>query len=465
MNMQAKMLVGDGSRKESSLQQFETFNRGPIESRIAYIIMANELAGTDKALTELDKLEKAVSEATEKEVARNKEVETFDDDLQSDDETEETKKATAVSANAQTTETEFEFSDEQLELLQLTRDLITEYAAENFDTAHISDQQRKLLSDRLGWIGQLALYPRDTKDTDARDGLLEKTNKVTVLLVVIVCLAILAFLVGLIAMFTMVGLLYMRQLDWKFQDCTPHGFVYIETFAVWLVLFMGLQLMGGILGGLTGNISLAMLLGPAAFFGSLLALIWPVFRGVSWKRVRQDIGLELRNPFIEMGAGIFSYLAMLLPFICGIASIGILTTLFDSFFPAGEFESTTSVGHPISEEISAGGPLMYFVVVVSACVAAPIVEEIMFRGVLYRYLRDATSGASARWISVLASSIFGGILFAAIHPQGVAAIPALTILAMGFSFAREWRNSLIGPMVMHAVHNGILTTFMLLMLT
>jgi len=53
-----------------------------------------------------------------------------------------------------------------------------------------------------------------------------------------------------------------------------------------------------------------------------------------------------------------------------------------------------------------------------------------------------------------------GVLFAAIHPQGLATIPALAGLAIGFALIREWRGSLIAPMAAHAMHNGILVGFM-----
>ena len=48
------------------------------------------------------------------------------------------------------------------------------------------------------------------------------------------------------------------------------------------------------------------------------------------------------------------------------------------------------------------------------------------------------------------------MIFAALHPQGVFAIPALAGIGIGFSLLREWRDSLIAPMVAHAINNGAL---------
>ena len=54
------------------------------------------------------------------------------------------------------------------------------------------------------------------------------------------------------------------------------------------------------------------------------------------------------------------------------------------------------------------------------------------------------------------------LVFAAIHPQGLVAIPALAAIAVGLGLMREWRGSLIAPMVMHACSNGIVVTLMVL---
>jgi len=106
---------------------------------------------------------------------------------------------------------------------------------------------------------------------------------------------------------------------------------------------------------------------------------------------------------------------------------------------------------------------MISMVFVSACIAAPVVEETMFRGVLYRHLRD-WSQSWARWVSIAFSAILNGFVFAAIHPQGIMAIPLLMTLAMCFSLVREWRNSLLTPMLMHAIHNTLVTCISLTIL-
>jgi membrane protease YdiL (CAAX protease family) len=88
-----------------------------------------------------------------------------------------------------------------------------------------------------------------------------------------------------------------------------------------------------------------------------------------------------------------------------------------------------------------------------ASIAAPIIEETMFRGVLYRQLRQVTS----RWgfvPSFLLSMVVVSFVFAVIHPQGLLAVPALMMIAFGLTLAREWRVSLLPGMVQHGIHNA-----------
>ncbi len=99
-----------------------------------------------------------------------------------------------------------------------------------------------------------------------------------------------------------------------------------------------------------------------------------------------------------------------------------------------------------------------------ACFVAPVVEETMFRGVLYRHLREATAAGMGFFVSVMFSAIVVSFIFAVIHPQGIIAVPALMALAFGFTLIREWRGTLVPGMVAHGLNNGLVTTIAILVL-
>jgi membrane protease YdiL (CAAX protease family) len=98
-----------------------------------------------------------------------------------------------------------------------------------------------------------------------------------------------------------------------------------------------------------------------------------------------------------------------------------------------------------------------------ASLGAPIVEETMFRGVLYRHLREATKGWGTA-LSILLGVGINATIFAAVHPQGLLAVPALASIGAGLTLAREWRGSLVAPMVAHGFHNGLMLTVVILAL-
>ena len=49
-------------------------------------------------------------------------------------------------------------------------------------------------------------------------------------------------------------------------------------------------------------------------------------------------------------------------------------------------------------------------------------------------------------------------VFAAVHPHGLLFTPVLGGLATGFALSRELRESLIAPMVAHAIANAVTLT-------
>jgi membrane protease YdiL (CAAX protease family) len=62
------------------------------------------------------------------------------------------------------------------------------------------------------------------------------------------------------------------------------------------------------------------------------------------------------------------------------------------------------------------------------------------------------------WVSAVVVSL----LFAAIHPQGWAAIPTLGMIAMTFAAIREWRGTIIASAAAHALNNAAVLTVLII---
>ena len=84
--------------------------------------------------------------------------------------------------------------------------------------------------------------------------------------------------------------------------------------------------------------------------------------------------------------------------------------------------------------------------VISMLIWAPILEEIVFRGALYRYLHPMCRPVGTVLITA--------VVFGVIHPYGPGEMIVVATGGVMLGLIREWRDSLIAPMVAHALHNG-----------
>ena len=440
VEIQSKMVIGQNNLDQlipipkEQVPEIEApadVDTGSYEQRLVYASLKNELEGPESALEYLDSLDKLVEEVQAKE------------------------QLTKVPEEEQ-----FKLTKDQQQLRDSMGELLTEYDAGEFADSAVSQDSKELIKERLGFSGELFLLPKGTNQIKARNGLL---SSAATSIASVAALSMLGLLAGLVGLVCCIGFPIMisngKLVSYFFSSPTNHN-IYIETFALWLVGFFGSSIVLGELGLDENN---ALLIQPVIFFGSLSCLLYPLLRGVTLRQLRHDIGWTLDRPIGDtLFAGV-SYMATLPCLVPGIIAIAIITAITGQFTELHEFARNTGPGHPIQEYLANGDWFLILIVFITACIAAPIVEETMFRGVLYRHLRDWSQNW-ARWVSVAFSAVFNGFIFAAIHPQGIAAIPVLMTLAICFSLVREWRNSLLTPMLMHGIHNTLVTCVSLLLL-
>jgi membrane protease YdiL (CAAX protease family) len=82
--------------------------------------------------------------------------------------------------------------------------------------------------------------------------------------------------------------------------------------------------------------------------------------------------------------------------------------------------------------------------------AAPLGEELFFRGFLYQGLR--------RRFSVWPAAIMSGVFFGLVHLGGVAfflIVPSLVAVGIGLALVFERRRSLLASMAAHAAFNAV----------
>lgn len=228
--------------------------------------------------------------------------------------------------------------------------------------------------------------------------------------------------------------------------------IHLELFAAWVGYEVVLQLLAGWLGlhgSGTGMVITLQALG-------LVAVAWPICRGLPWGELRRELGLTAGAGWLrEVAWGVLAW-CMAVPMV----AVGVLIALV---LAAVTGDSLGNATHPLQEGLrssdSTGIVLWYLI----AAVVAPFLEELVFRGGLYRGIRSGTANMPLL-ASMVVSALLSSLVFAGIHPQGVLFIPILGALAMSFCLARELRGSLIAPMVGHALNNGLIVTLNLALL-
>lgn len=91
----------------------------------------------------------------------------------------------------------------------------------------------------------------------------------------------------------------------------------------------------------------------------------------------------------------------------------------------------------------------YLGMLVVAGVLAPVVEELAFRGLLYRWLRERVGVPAGMAGSALAFSVLHGI---------AGLIPAIAVLGLILAWAYERTGSIWAPVIVHGVYNAVVTT-------
>ena len=303
----------------------------------------------------------------------------------------------------------------------------------------VPDEAWKKLRQRHGWIAHLARA--QTADDKARQAVAQQGMGTAM---VLICLSLL----GMLAAAGGLAVLILGIVRWrggKLRLTLPlrshaEGGVLLEGFAIFLALFLFPP-------WLLRQWSMP-LPGWAAYGPAVIALIigmaWPRLRGLQRPPWRAALGLHRgQGLWREMAAGVLGWLAALPLLVLGMIAASWIMKL------TGEFPL-----HPIVD-VFAGNGWAKLGAVLLAVVWAPVSEEIMFRGLLF-------PGLSA-WLRWLPGVLLSAFVFAVIHPQGWAGVPAIMALAGSFSVLRLWRQSLIAPMTAHALNNGIMCAAMLLL--
>lgn len=178
-------------------------------------------------------------------------------------------------------------------------------------------------------------------------------------------------------------------------------------------------------------------------FCPLIALsAWAILR--RHQRGVRELGLKLDNPGRTLLAGGVGSLAAM---VASYGALGIILLLF--YLIAGRAPGVTE-----TEAVRSVSGLEVFLVVFTVVVLAPVFEELFFRGLLYPALRNR--------IGPKAAVVLDGFIFGVLHFQPLFTI-SLILVGIILAYLYERTESLVAPMLAHALYNGIVILITLLM--
>lgn len=318
----------------------------------------------------------------------------------------------------------------------------------------LSDAQSETLEATMGWFGKL-LNSTAEPDPVFEAGLDSSAWTIALSMCALLVLISIAAIGGLIWIVVLAarwaGGKIAAPLAEPLHTATTLPWIFAGWFWLTLLLSVGVALLASRAGRLDGGWPLFLQL--ASMLLPLVALMIGRRRGVSWGQVCHDVGLHCGRGFWREFFYGFTVWATAIPMVVVGAMIAFVLSLLLS-------QDFADADHPLPEAIAHGSMSTRITLLFLAAVAAPLVEEIVFRGVLFRHLRDL----SHRWgrgLSFVVAALGSSFVFAAIHPQGILFIPILGALAFAFCLARETRGSLISCIVAHGFHNGLITGFVM----
>ena len=162
----------------------------------------------------------------------------------------------------------------------------------------------------------------------------------------------------------------------------------------------------------------------------------------SWKALSAMFGLRVSRPALPTLAW------------TTVALVGV-STLADELTDllGARLGVTTHWTDGFQERLVWGTPGDILADTLDSCVFAPVVEELLFRGVLYATLR--------RGLGPLPAGLASGVVFALAHGYGAVGFASVLGSGLLWALAYEWTRSLLPGMLAHAASNVQATAIVL----
>lgn len=145
------------------------------------------------------------------------------------------------------------------------------------------------------------------------------------------------------------------------------------------------------------------------------------------------------------------HLAVTLPALGIVLLVTIAASILTAFLGWLIGRPPPAIAHDMLKAMQDADPADRLILVLTAVIGAPIIEEVLFRGLLQTGLFHTRLVAS-RWGAI----VVGSALFILVHAgMPLHAFPVLFVLSLGLGYVYERTGSLYAPMLIHASFNAL----------
>ena len=214
----------------------------------------------------------------------------------------------------------------------------------------------------------------------------------------------------------------------------------LAYFVAGIIALIGALIIDELVGGVDedGAITIAAFVALNAV--ATIGVIWFASHRKGLGSLRADFGLAMRrwDPFVGIGVGLAAVI------VAGLASYGI-----DSAF--GADEPTSNV--PVDDLTSFRDFAAFFIAV---AILTPVVEELFFRGLLYRSLLKRGRSVPRAIATTTALFVLPHLPAVDSWPEVASLCASIGVLGLAFALACHWTgNRLAAPITAHLVVNGL----------
>lgn len=160
-------------------------------------------------------------------------------------------------------------------------------------------------------------------------------------------------------------------------------------------------------------------------------------------RARRPLNDQRMKPLSALAMGVGA-LALFWPILMAVSWIATRITMMVTGEPVDVLAHDT-----LSLIVGSEADLWMVLMIALAVVAAPVMEEVLYRGVLQETLVQLGMG---RWTAIVVASLIFAIMHIEVVPPH--ALVSLFVLSLGFGWVYEKTGRLAAPIVMHVLFNA-----------